>query len=62
MSGDEAYIEHIESAEIKKLINRIYLGKPEDVLVHDMPIVHHEDVIEQIDDLLLKVKEPCEIK
>ena len=55
MCDDEAYIEHIESIEIKKLINLIYSGKPEDVLVHDIPLVHHEDVLDQIDTFLLKV-------
>ncbi len=52
---DEAYIEHIESAEIKKLINLLYSGKPENVFVHDMPLVHHEDVHDQIDTFLVKL-------
>jgi hypothetical protein len=56
MSGDEAYIEHIDSTEIKKLINQIYASKPEDEVCHDMPMVHHDDIIQQIDNLLLKLK------
>ncbi len=56
MSGDEAYIEHIDSAEIKKLINQIYAAKPEGELCHDMGMVHHEDIVQEIDNLLLKLK------
>jgi len=57
MSGEEPYIEHIESTEIKKLIDRIYKSKPEDVIAQDVPLHHHDDIVEQIDDLLIKPKE-----
>jgi len=62
MSGEEPYIEHIESTEIKKLINRIYANKPEDAVSSDVPVHHHEDVVQQIDALLLKTKEPLDTK
>jgi hypothetical protein len=57
MSGEEPYIEHIESTEIKKLIDRIYKSKPEDVLAQEAPTHLHDDIVEQIDDLLIKPKE-----
>jgi hypothetical protein len=62
MSGEEPYLEHIESAEIKKLIDRIYASKPEDAIPHDVPEVHHDQIAEEIDNLLIRPKEPTEQK
>jgi hypothetical protein len=56
MSGEEAFIEHIESNEIKKLIDLLYSAKPEDVLECEPQVIHQDDVIQQIDTFLLKVK------
>lgn len=62
MSGEEPYIEHIESAEIKKLIDRIYSSKPEDAIPHDVPELHHDRIADEIDNLLIRPKEPTEQK
>ncbi len=48
----------LDSTEIKKLINLIYSAKPENALDYDLPMMHHDDeVIQQIDTLLVKLKE-----
>lgn len=60
MSGEEPYIEHIESTEIKKLIDRIYKSKPEDVHAQEITTHLHDDIVGQIDDLLIKPKESSE--
>ena len=62
MSGEEPYIEHIESAEIKKLINRIYASKPEDAIPHEVPKVQHDQIANEIDNLIIKPKQPTEHK
>jgi len=51
MSGDEAYLEHIESDKVKKIINKIYDSKPEDTIKEDIDIERHKEIITQVDTL-----------
>ena len=51
MSGDEAYLEHIESDDIKKIIDKIYGGKPEDTIKENTDIEKHSEIIKQVDNL-----------
>lgn len=51
MSEDEAYLEQIESDEIKKIINMIYGSKPEDAIKGDMDTDEHAEIAKQLDSL-----------
>jgi len=51
MSEDEAYLEQIDSDEIKKLVNMIYCSKPEDVIKEGKDIVKHAEITKQLDSL-----------
>ena len=51
MSGDEAYLEHIESDEIKKIIDKIYGSKPEDTIKQNIDVEKYTEVKKQIDSL-----------
>ena len=51
MSGDEAYLEHIESDNIKKIINKIYDNKPEDAIKENIDIEKHAEIKKQVDSL-----------
>ena len=45
------YIEHIDSKEIKKLIDRIYCSAPEDVIIDTVEVQsdRYQDMIHSID-------------
>lgn len=49
MSGDEAYLEHIESDDIKKIIDKIYGSKPEDAIRENIDIEKHAEIKKQVD-------------
>ena len=49
MSGDEAYLEHIESDDINKIIDNIYGSKPEDAIKGNIDIEKHAEIKKQID-------------
>ena len=49
MSGDEAYLEHIESDDIKKIIDKIYDSKPEDAIKENIDIEKHAEIKKQVD-------------
>ncbi len=49
MSENEAYLEQIESDEIKKIINMIYDSKPEDAIKGDMDTDKHAEIAKQLD-------------
>lgn len=51
MSEDGSYLEHIESEEIKKLVELIYQSKPENTVEEEINVDKHEDIIKQIDQL-----------
>jgi hypothetical protein len=51
VSGDEAYLEHIESDNIKKIIDKIYGNTPEDAIKENINIEKHAEIIKQVDTL-----------
>ena len=51
MSGDEAYLEHIESDDIKKIIDKIYGSKPEDAIKENIDTGKHAEIKKQVDSL-----------
>jgi hypothetical protein len=53
MEEDDAYIEHIESDEIKKLVEKIYLSKPEKIHVPSPQQHDYDTIIEKIDEINL---------
>lgn len=62
MTEDEAYLEHIDSDEIKKLINLLYSSKPEnavqfepikqDNLDNSKPLDPHDKIVNRINKLI----------
>ena len=52
MSEDGAYLEQIESDEIKKLVELIYGSKPEDVIKITADTDDHKKIIERVDHLI----------
>ena len=52
MSEDGAYLEQIESDEIKKLVELIYGSKPEDAIEITADIDDHKKIIERVDHLI----------
>ncbi len=56
MDNDAPYIEHIESEEIKKLVNLIYTSKPEDMMTP--PESNHEDIHHEIADQIDRLSPP----
>ena len=51
MAEDEPYIEHIESEEIKKLVEKIYTAKPENVIPDSTHNHNYDKIIEEIDEI-----------
>ena len=53
MEEDDAYIEHIESEEIKKLVEKLYAAKPENIEVKNPTTHDYDTIIEKIDEIKL---------
>jgi len=51
MEEDDAYIEHIESEEIKKLVEKIYTAKPENIISDNNKVHDYDKIIEKIDEI-----------
>lgn len=54
MEEDDAYIEHIESDEIKKLVEKIYSANPEKIHMHNPQQHDYDSIIEKIDEINLE--------
>ena len=54
MEEDDAYIEHIESEEIKKLVEKIYSAKPENVNANNPQQHDYDSIIAKIDEINLE--------
>jgi len=62
LTEDEAYLEHIDSDEIKKLINLLYSSKPENAvqfepieqvnLDNSKPLDPHDKIVNRINKLI----------
>jgi hypothetical protein len=62
LTEDEAYLEHIDSSELKKLINLLYSSKPEsavqlepikqDNLENSKQIDAHNKIVKRLDELI----------
>ena len=51
MAEDDPYIEHIESEEIKKLVEKIYTAIPENMIFDNVNKHDYDKIIEEIDDI-----------
>lgn len=62
MTDGEAYLEHIDSNELKKLINLLYSSQPENAVQFEpinqndtdnsKPISAHDKIIKRLDELI----------
>ena len=60
MEEDDAYLEHIESDEIKKLVERIYKSKPEESIVKEESNNIYDEIVKKID--MISIETPINKK